>query len=1814
MPSSPGPSSSSPQILGIDVPGSPFQPTVPYFANPAGVGGPLSATQTPWLVGTAGVVSQGASGAAVTPAYGQTPSAGDLLVLTVAVTGVATLPTTPSGWSLAVTATGTSVASAIFYKIATGADAAPTVAAITSGVISAQLSEYAGINQTTPLCATGTAAGTTSPIVVTNSRIDYSIGSLMVTAVAHLRSAGTLGSQTDTYTNATSVQTSNKATSTANHYDFSYAAATTAHASSDADSVAFTTTGITGMCVALASFNPAVDPPISSLVDPFTSSLTLGSIWATSTTGALAPVIAGGAAILTYDLSYPVMQSSAYYDLSSSAIYICMPASTSTLQQTALSLINGTQNIIFTVYENQLTYQYKVTANVFGPSIAYDPVNHLWLRIANTVGDTIVLSASPDGQTWSQIGTFAFGGALNHFEVQLQVGTVSGTPVGSCAFSHLNIITQAITVTAGDSLTGITDVATGGRHTTVSASDSLSAISDAPARTVGQLRSLTDSLTGITDTATRSAQSLTRTATDALAVVNDSPTRLESETRSLSDSLSGISDTATRSNQALIRTAADSLAGITDVATEVNEPISVLHDAFTAANGSSPNPYVWQSFGISPTVCSIQSNQLSVAIAASDTHYGGVTSQLSFSLLNSAVFVQGVSAGNQSLASLEYYPLQLFDAPVLNTLFFYINAGTLYSFVRVNTTSGGSRVTATYSPTTHAWFRIREASGTVYFETSSDGSTWSVFDSLADPFSAATMGALRVQMAAGTYANEVSSTSCAWDSVNITSAATTVTASDSVAGITDTATRSAQIFSRAGTDSLAAIGDTSSRITHESRSISDSLAGIGDVATRVAEPETRTVSDSLSAITDVATRAAEHSTRTATDTQSAVTDVATEGATARTRTATDALSAITDTATRASQAPIRTTADSLSAITDTAHRSAAALSRSVSESLLFVDDVATTAPVSRSRSATDTTSITDVATRDLQAQTRTASDSFSAISDATTLVLPLTASLKDPFTSSATLSGIWVGASNGATPTIAGGTAAVPYNASYYRMTTGKRYSLAGSSLTVQATINSSTGYETDLVLNKDATHQITMSVYGGNLGGSYNDNSGTTQYTGAVTYNPTTMAWWRIANTSGNTVAFQTSPDGSVWTTRESFSITGGMTGYTVALIAGSYSGTPTGSAVFSNLNIASTTVTVTEYLAAVTDTATRALQQILRTAVDTASAIVEAPSRLAQTLNRSAADTTASLADTTVRTTTAPRAVTDTVNALTTNVPAPTQTLHPSAHGSIALTGRANAVQQYYTSELQDPFTNSATLASLWANSTTGLGAPTFSSGVALIPYNSAYDDLYTGVVFDFSNSSLSAQMIVNPATGYQSSMMLFDGTANNQIVMTVYGGNLTWVLTQGGISTYGPTPPYDPVNHAWWRMVNSAPGTVLMQVSSNGQTWTTEFTLSGVTMDIIELYVLFQAGSYSGPYSGNLAVTNLNLTPASGVGVITVSPGMSTGIVNINAVPSGYPLLSFSGYTTALVTVPTAGTGSLSLSGFAIPVVNVSASGTSAISFAGYTTATYIGPFATSGTGSISLGGRATALLTTFASGIGSITLTGSAHPVVDVSAAGTSSMAFSGHATAVIVIPAMGIGSMALSGHATAAVYFPANGTGNLTLSGIAHAVTNITAPTATGAFSLSGLAHPVITIPSAAHGSVAFSGSANAVVVVHGPSSQGQIAFSGSATATVLTVSVSGHGALSLTGQANAVWYVPAVAKGILTLTGRATVTSIVWYVSAHGSITLSGRAIARGPEPVLFDSNGEIAEPIWAPGTLYSGWSSGRVYSDEPARLLIPSS
>ncbi len=181
-----------------------------------------AASAAPALV-SRGAVDTGSSGAAITPAYGQTPAANDLLVFFVQGTG-STVPTAPSGWSTAVTAAkGGGGTVGIFYKVAAGGDSAPTEAARSNNTWTGQLAEYSGTATSSPLDQVGSVATGTSPMVATDAAADAASGEVVVYVGSNTINKAATASMAATLNNGvTAHDVSNNRTSSTNHHLFGY--------------------------------------------------------------------------------------------------------------------------------------------------------------------------------------------------------------------------------------------------------------------------------------------------------------------------------------------------------------------------------------------------------------------------------------------------------------------------------------------------------------------------------------------------------------------------------------------------------------------------------------------------------------------------------------------------------------------------------------------------------------------------------------------------------------------------------------------------------------------------------------------------------------------------------------------------------------------------------------------------------------------------------------------------------------------------------------------------------------------------------------------------------------------------------------------------------------------------------------------------------------------------------------------------------------------------------------------------------------------------------------------------------------------------------------------------------------------------------------------------------------------------------------------------------------------------------------------------------------------------------------------------------
>lgn len=152
---------------------------------------------------------------------------------------------------------------------------------------------------------------------------------------------------------------------------------------------------------------------------------------------------------------------------------------------------------------------------------------------------------------------------------------------------------------------------------------------------------------------------------------------------------------------------------------------------------------------------------LTFRLPASTTGYHGFDSGV-YDLTGSYAAIELVNAGNQALASLEVYPLQIFKDSN-NTMSVLVSGNVILLRKKVAgvTSTVGS---ATYSAKAHRWVRVRESGGTTFCDTSPDGITWNNLTSLANPWA---VTAVQMEIAAGTWGSEASGSLAVLDNFNV---------------------------------------------------------------------------------------------------------------------------------------------------------------------------------------------------------------------------------------------------------------------------------------------------------------------------------------------------------------------------------------------------------------------------------------------------------------------------------------------------------------------------------------------------------------------------------------------------------------------------------------------------------------------------------------------------------------------------------------------------------------------------------------------------------------------------------------------------------------------------------------------------------------------------------------------------------------------------------------------------------------------------------------------------------------------------------------
>jgi hypothetical protein len=161
------------------------------------------------------------------------------------------------------------------------------------------------------------------------------------------------------------------------------------------------------------------------------------------------------------------------------------------------------------------------------------------------------------------------------------------------------------------------------------------------------------------------------------------------------------------------------------------------------------------------------------------------------------------------------------------------------------------------------------------------------------------------------------------------------------------------------------------------------------------------------------------------------------------------------------------------------------------------------------------------------------------------------------------LASLW-GSSYG-TVTWSSGRAAVQCDSGYSSAlgSTGS-YALTGSYFYAKITPDTASGAETYIQLTASAGNNVSLTCTNGNLQAAITQG-GTYNYIGGVTYNATSMAWWRIRELSG-VIYFDTSPDGSAWSNQFTTAYTMSLASMSAWLYAGGSSAT--GSSYIANVN----------------------------------------------------------------------------------------------------------------------------------------------------------------------------------------------------------------------------------------------------------------------------------------------------------------------------------------------------------------------------------------------------------------------------------------------------------------------------------------------------------------------------------------------------------------------------------------------------------------------------------------------------------------------
>jgi hypothetical protein len=186
--------------------------------------------------------------------------------------------------------------------------------------------------------------------------------------------------------------------------------------------------------------------------------------------------------------------------------------------------------------------------------------------------------------------------------------------------------------------------------------------------------------------------------------------------------------------------------------------ISSITDYFTA---NALNTGLWTQFtGGGSTMVYDSTGAASVfPVATTAATDGDITSNITYDLIASVAALQVASVATGANSD-NYFQLK---ADASNKVSFLVENGTLYAQKLV--AGANTNITSVaYNSTTHAWWRFREAGGTTFWETSTDGRTWALFTSQANPI---TLTALTIFIGGFSFGIDVNPGTFKWLNFNL---------------------------------------------------------------------------------------------------------------------------------------------------------------------------------------------------------------------------------------------------------------------------------------------------------------------------------------------------------------------------------------------------------------------------------------------------------------------------------------------------------------------------------------------------------------------------------------------------------------------------------------------------------------------------------------------------------------------------------------------------------------------------------------------------------------------------------------------------------------------------------------------------------------------------------------------------------------------------------------------------------------------------------------------------------------------------------------